>query len=45
MNSLGTENSMDLFPLATWTSHPAAQYAGADYPGLRPTGSWRRFRP
>ena len=41
MNSLGTENSVDLFPRATWTSHPAAQYAGADYPGLRPTGSWR----
>ena len=41
MNSLGTENSVDLFPRATWTSHPAAQYAGADYPGRRPTGSWR----
>ena len=41
MNSLGTENSVDLFPRATWTSHPATRYAGADYPGLRPTGSWR----
>ena len=41
MNSLGTENSVDLFPPATWTSHPATRYAGADYPGLRPTGSWR----
>jgi hypothetical protein len=41
MNSLGTENSVDLFPPATWTSHPAARYAGADYPGLRPIGSWR----
>ena len=41
MNSLGTENSVDLFPPATWTSYPATRYAGADYPGLRPTGSWR----
>ena len=41
MNSLGTENSVDLFPPASWTSHPATRYAGADYPGLRPTGSWR----
>ena len=41
MNSLGTENSVDLFPPATWTSHPATRYVGADYPGLRPTGSWR----
>ena len=41
MNSLGTENSVDLFPPATWTSHPATRYAGADYPGLRPIGSWR----
>jgi len=41
MNSLGTENSVDLFPPATWTSHPATRYACADYPGLRPTGSWR----
>jgi hypothetical protein len=41
MNSLGTEDSVDLFPRATWTSHPATRYAGAEYPGLRPTGSWR----
>ena len=41
MNSPGTENSVDLFPPATWTSHPATRYAGADYPGLRPIGSWR----
>jgi len=41
MNSLGTENSVDLFPRATWASHPATRYAGADYPGLRPIGSWR----
>jgi len=41
MNSLGTEKSVDLFPPATWTSHPATRYAGADYPGLRPIGSWR----
>ena len=41
MNSLGIENSVDLFPPASWTSHPATRYAGAEYPGLRPTGSWR----
>ena len=41
MKNLGTDNSVYLFPSATWTSHPAAQYAGADYPGLRPSGSWR----
>lgn len=40
MRTLGTELSVDLFSPATWTSKTAAA-VDADYPGLRPTGSWR----
>jgi hypothetical protein len=40
MKSLGPENSVDLFPPATWTTDTALSYGG-DYPGLRPDGSWR----
>ena len=41
MKTIGTELSVDLFSPATWTAHSAESYAGADYPFLRPEGSWR----
>jgi len=41
MKSLGAEKSLDLFSPATWTTYAALSYAVGDYPGLRPTGSWR----
>lgn len=40
MNSLGTELSMELFPPVTWSVQRALEWEAADYPGLRPTGSW-----
>lgn len=40
MHSLGTEKSIDLFPAATWSAYHASKTPRADYPGLRPTGSW-----
>lgn len=40
MFSLGTELSLDLFPSATWTASEPVGSADADYPGLRPSGSW-----
>lgn len=40
MHSLGTEKSLELFPAATWSGQSATAWPQADYPGLRPTGSW-----
>jgi hypothetical protein len=40
MNSLGTERSLELFPPASWSCQTSVDWAAADYPGLRPTGSW-----
>lgn len=40
MRTLGPELSVELFSDATWTSKVVSPVA-ADYPGLRPTGSWR----
>jgi len=40
MHSLGAEQSVDLFPDATWSGNHASRMPRADYPGLRPTGSW-----
>jgi hypothetical protein len=40
MNTLGTEMSRELFPAATWSARSAVEWEAADYPGLRPTGSW-----
>jgi hypothetical protein len=40
MNSLGTEMSLELFPPATWSAQSVVDWEAADYPGLRPTGSW-----
>ncbi len=40
MNTLGSELSLDLFPVATWSGYDAHQAGRAEYPGLRPTGSW-----
>ena len=40
MHSHGAEKSVDLFPAATWSGYNANQFPRADYPGLRPTGSW-----
>jgi hypothetical protein len=41
MRSLGAERSVDLFPPASWSGFDATVRIEADYPGLRPTGSWR----
>ena len=41
MRSLGAERSVDLFSPVSWTDYDASVRADADYPGLRPTGSWR----
>ena len=41
MKTIGAELSVDLFSPVTWTAHSAMSYAGADYPFLRPEGSWR----
>lgn len=40
MHSHGAEKSTDLFPAATWSGYNALEFPRADYPGLRPTGSW-----
>lgn len=40
MRTLGTELSVELFPSATWTTKVVSPVT-ADYPGLRPIGSWR----
>jgi hypothetical protein len=40
MHSHGAEKSIDLFPAATWSGYNAREFPRADYPGLRPTGSW-----
>jgi hypothetical protein len=40
MRSIGAERSMDLFAPASWTDYDVTIPAEADYPGLRPTGSW-----
>lgn len=40
MNTLGAELSLDLFPIATWSGYDAHHGDRAEYPGLRPTGSW-----
>jgi hypothetical protein len=40
MRSHGPEKSIDLFPAATWGGYNAIEFPRADYPGLRPTGSW-----
>jgi hypothetical protein len=41
MNSVGAEQSLDLFPPATWTRTTATtHWEVTDYPGLRPRGSW-----
>jgi len=39
MRTLGPELSVDLFSEATWISKTVSPVS-ADYPGLRPTGSW-----
>lgn len=39
MRTLGTELSVELFAPANWTPHTATPVT-ADYPGMRPTGSW-----
>ncbi len=40
MNGLGTELSIQLFRPATWVTQSARSWPAADYPGVRPTGSW-----
>ena len=39
MRSLGAELSVELFAPANWTPHTVTPVT-ADYPGMRPTGSW-----
>ena len=39
MRTLGTELSVELFAPANWTPHTVTPVT-ADYPGMRPTGSW-----
>jgi len=39
MKTLGTELSVELFTPAHWTPHTVTPVT-ADYPGMRPTGSW-----
>jgi hypothetical protein len=41
VRSLGAERSVDLFAPVSWSGFDATVRAEADYPGLRPTGSWR----
>ena len=41
MRSLGSEQSLQLFPPATWSGTDMTPTAPADYPGMRPTGSWQ----
>ncbi len=41
MDSLGPELSLELFPTATWAGRSPSGPPAADYPGLRPTGSWQ----
>ncbi len=40
MHSHGAEKSVDLFPAATWSGYNASAFRRAEYPGLRPNGSW-----
>lgn len=40
MHTLGAEQSVNLFPAATWSGHHAENTPREDYPGMRPTGSW-----
>ena len=40
MHSHGAEKSVDLFPAATWSGYNVSRFPRADYPGVRPTGSW-----
>jgi hypothetical protein len=40
MKSLGPELSVELFPPVTWRGVDATDWLDADYPGLRPIGSW-----
>ena len=39
MRTPGTELSVELFAPANWTPHTVTPVT-ADYPGMRPTGSW-----
>lgn len=41
MQTLGAELSQHLFQPVGWTDYPVTAPGDADYPGLRPTGSWR----